>query len=129
MYKLIELSSIRRLSDGAVIPTEPQNSDYREYLMWLEAGNLPESADPVPVIQITTVTIRQAKLALLATNKLALVNQAIAAMGGVEGQAAQIEWDYTSEVKMDSPLVTSLAYLLELDAQALQDLFNYAATL
>lgn len=42
MYKLIDLSnSIRRLSDGASIPKDTGNRDYREYLEWLEAGNTP----------------------------------------------------------------------------------------
>jgi len=42
MYKLIDLSdSIRRLSDGASIPKDTRNRDYREYLEWLEAGNTP----------------------------------------------------------------------------------------
>lgn len=37
-----------RLSDSACIPFDPQNSDYAEYLKWLEAGNQPLPADEVP---------------------------------------------------------------------------------
>lgn len=53
MYKIakIPLGSdvIVRLSDNACIPFDPANTDYAEYLKWLEAGNAPLGADtPLP---------------------------------------------------------------------------------
>jgi hypothetical protein len=52
MYKQTKLlfgqtkpSSIIRISDGAYIPFAPANTDYQEYLKWLEAGNTPLPAD------------------------------------------------------------------------------------
>jgi hypothetical protein len=51
MYKLKnsvltgENISIIRLSDNALIPLDPANTDYQEYLKWLDAGNTPEAAD------------------------------------------------------------------------------------
>ena len=48
MYQLTTSTSIKRLSDGATIPNDPGNRDYREYLYWLAAGNTPEPAPAPP---------------------------------------------------------------------------------
>ena len=48
MYQLTTSTSIKRLSDGAFIPPDPGNRDYREYLDWLDAGNTPEPAPAPP---------------------------------------------------------------------------------
>jgi hypothetical protein len=50
MYKLQakvfdEYRNVLRLSDNASIPMNPANTDYQEYLKWVEAGNAPEPAD------------------------------------------------------------------------------------
>jgi hypothetical protein len=47
-YQLTTGTSIIRLSDGATIPNDPGNRDYREYLDWLDAGNTPEPAPAPP---------------------------------------------------------------------------------
>jgi hypothetical protein len=48
-YKLIYNSAgVIRLNDNASIPADPENTDYKEYLKWLEEGNTPEPADPPP---------------------------------------------------------------------------------
>ena len=49
MYKLIQDSDcILRISDIACIPPDEANTDYQEYLKWLDEGNTPESADMPP---------------------------------------------------------------------------------
>jgi len=48
MYQLTTSTSIKRLSDGAFIPNDPGNRDYREYLDWIDAGNTPEPAPAPP---------------------------------------------------------------------------------
>ena len=39
---------IIRDSDGAFIPTDPDNVDYQEYLAWLDEGNEPTPYTPPP---------------------------------------------------------------------------------
>jgi hypothetical protein len=53
MYKLapLTLSGIQncviRLSDGAWIPFDLNNTDYQAYLAWVALGNTPQPADEV----------------------------------------------------------------------------------
>jgi hypothetical protein len=37
-----QLEVVIRRSDGLWIPVEPANTDYQEYLAWLEEGNVAE---------------------------------------------------------------------------------------
>jgi len=39
---------IRRMSDGALIPTPSDYPDYQAYLAWLAEGNTPLPPDPEP---------------------------------------------------------------------------------
>lgn len=49
MYKLVNLygkpAVIIRLEDGAGIPFDPANTDYQQYLKFLEEGGQPLPAD------------------------------------------------------------------------------------
>jgi antitoxin component of RelBE/YafQ-DinJ toxin-antitoxin module len=40
-----EAQCIKRIADNASIPFDPANTDYQEYLKWLEAGNTPLPAE------------------------------------------------------------------------------------
>lgn len=58
MYKLIiNSTSVLRLSDNGIIPAVPANSDYAEYLRWLDKGNMPLPVDPPSVNEITATVI------------------------------------------------------------------------
>jgi hypothetical protein len=39
------VNTVQRLSDGAFIPFDPDNTDYQAYLKWLSEGNTPTQAD------------------------------------------------------------------------------------
>ena len=48
MYKLTDSETIIRISDGASIPNDPDNTDYAEYLEWVADGNTATAADAIP---------------------------------------------------------------------------------
>ena len=78
----------------------------------------------------TSVTPRQARLALLQIGKLDAVSAALAAIPDpAQRTAAQIEWEYATVIERNSPLVQSLAAGLGLTAADIDDLLTLAATL
>ena len=77
----------------------------------------------------SVVTARQARLALLQAGKLAAVAAAIAALPSPAKEAAQIEWEYATEIRRDWPLVQTLAPVLGMSAADLDALFIAAAAL
>jgi hypothetical protein len=82
---------------------------------------------PAPIPQ--QVTMRQARLALLAAGKLSMVDAAIDSLESPDREAARIEWDYSSSVERSRPLVVMLGQALGLDEEALDQLFITAAGL
>jgi hypothetical protein len=44
-FGVVSDRAIMRVSDSACIPFDPANTDYQQYLKWLEAGNTPLPAD------------------------------------------------------------------------------------
>jgi hypothetical protein len=48
MYKLTQFQIVIRVADNMHIPFNPANTDYQKYLQWLEKGNTPQPADPIP---------------------------------------------------------------------------------
>lgn len=47
-YQLTTSDFILRTADNAFIPSDPANTDYRDYLTWLAEGNTPEPAPEPP---------------------------------------------------------------------------------
>lgn len=108
MYKLTHTDTIIRLSDMAYIPADVNNTDYQTYQTWLADGNTPQPADIPPVYHATSVSMRQARLQLLALGHLDTVDNAVAQMP----RAAQIEWEYATSVDRDNALAAAMCALL-----------------
>lgn len=89
---------------------------------WTAAQNA-----PVPVPQ--SVTMRQARLALLQAGLLSNVDAAIATLPSPQKEAATIEWEYSQTVERHRPFVLTLGAALGLTSEQLDDLFIQAATL
>ena len=77
----------------------------------------------------TEVTMRQARLALLAAGKLAGVEAAIASMPEPQRTAASIEWEYSNALQRSNPFVAQLGAALGLDDAEIDALFVEAAKL
>lgn len=83
-----------------------------------------------PPPPVTTVTMRQARLALLNAGLLDDVEAAIAAIpDDVQRKAAQIEWEYASVVERDNPIIQQLVSALGMTEQQVDEFFATAAGL
>lgn len=87
-----------------------------------------KAAASIPIVP-QSVTMRQARLALLGAGKLSAVDAAIAGLSSPQKEAAQIEWDYSSVVERNRPFVQLLAPALGLSDTDVDQLFITAATL
>ena len=77
---------------------------------------------PVEVLPVRSIDARRLRLALLQLDLLDTVEAAIATLG----RAAQIEWEFATDIKENYPLVLALASELDLDTEAI---FNLAINL
>lgn len=127
MYTLHPTCVVRQ-ADGLVIPLAEGNSDFEAFQSWLDEGNTPDAPPVVAPPPPHSVTMRQARLALLEAGKLAAVNAAIAAMPSPQKEAAQIEWEFAATVDRDSPFLQGLAPALQLDEVQLDALFMLAGS-
>jgi multidrug resistance efflux pump len=79
--------------------------------------------------KVKSVTMRQARLALLGAGLLSKINDALKALPSPQKEAATIEWEYSNEVQRNGALVKQLGGALGLDDEALDKLFATAAKL
>ena len=96
---------------------------------WLASGQTVSAPqEPAPAVP-SSVTMRQARLALLGAGKLAAVQTAIDALSEPTKTAAMIEWEYSNEVQRHNGLVASLGPALNLTSEQIDTLFIEAAKL
>ena len=104
--------------------------DAAEYEAYLDTADLTAPALPmtdIPVVQGVpqSVTMRQARLALLAAGLLDTVETAAAGAG----PAAAIEWEYAGDVQRGAGLVPAMATALGMTDAQIDALFVTASTL
>nr|WP_289100136.1 hypothetical protein [uncultured Halomonas sp.] len=85
----------------------------------------PPPPEPIP----TSITPRQARLALLQAGLLSQVDTAIASLESPAKEQAQIEWEYATSIERSSEWINQLGSALGLDATGIDDLFKTASTL
>jgi hypothetical protein len=105
---------------GAIEVAEPpqRGTDIWANNIWTVVSIVPEQ-----------VTMRQARLALLAAGLLANVDAAINLLPSPMKEEARIEWDYSSTVERHRSLVQALGGTMGLTEDQLDALFIQAATL
>lgn len=91
----------------------------------LDAAQARKVADELARRNAMKVTMRQARLQLLATDSLDTVNAAISTMPA----AAQIEWEYAADVDRTNPLVPAMVSLLGWTEEETDNYFTEAAKL
>jgi hypothetical protein len=112
--KLSLIEKGTEIPEGSVIVTETANPEYLNI--------------KPPVCD--SITMRQARLALLRLNLLGAVNAALNSIPDKkEREAALIEWEYAQTIDRNSPLVISLSRALGLSDSDLDNLFASASSI
>lgn len=120
-------------SDSEIIPAWTETVTVQEYVRVVtdtivHPPHTPEPADPIVIPPITVVSMRQARLQLLSmpfgnSHLLSVINTAITGMS----EAAQIEWEYSTEVRRDNTLFLEIANSLGFTEEQINTFFTEAS--
>jgi hypothetical protein len=112
-----------RRCDGAFIPADPDNADWRAYQAWLAAGHTPDAA-LAPAPPACAAPLWSVQAALKQKGDYETIN---AAMTQAADPALYFVWTMGNMVAPRSKLANAIARHLNLDDRALDDLFRFAA--
>jgi hypothetical protein len=120
------------VEDISLIPAAALRAEFQAdgtVLVYMPGDELPPAPEPQPEIpQVPqSVTMRQARLALLGAGVLSQVEGAINAMPEPQKSAARITWEYSAEVQRHNGLVSQMAPSLGLTSAQIDELFTAAA--
>jgi hypothetical protein len=124
-YRLAGDDTVVRVRDAAFIPNDSLNRDRAAYDGWVAAGGVPDPYVAPLAAAVTSVTPRQARLALLNAGLLDAVQAAVDTAGG----STKITWEYAISVNRDDPLIGTLGAALSLSGAQIDALFDAAAAL
>ncbi len=111
----------------AISETDPVLVDGNWTQQWQVTELSPEQIEANQKALVpSSVTMRQARLALLGAGLLASVDAAIDSLPSPQKEAARIEWEYATEVQRSSGLVPMMVVALGLDDAVLDALFSVA---
>ncbi len=86
---------------------------------------LPKPMEPVPEF----VTARQARQFLAMNDMLVMVNTLVNNIPGKDGDIIRVVWEFSTEIRRDSPLVNRMYRSLGWDSSQLDDFFRAAKKL
>lgn len=121
MYKINPFDLIIR-EDGLVIPRDPLNRHYQEFLAWEAEGNVAEPLE-VPVL-IPSVTPAQAKLAL---DDSGLLDDVETVVNNHPVRAVKIWYENANYWERGNPYVQALGIELGLTEEQIDELFVAAS--
>lgn len=102
-----------RDSDGVVVQPVVDQVAYEEYATWIQNGGQPLETGVVIIPQ--SVTPRQIRLALTQLGLRTAVEQAVAA----STQDVKDTWEFSTECRIDDPLVIQFGQMLGINLNAL----------
>jgi hypothetical protein len=112
--------------EGALVCTAEQAVNP---MLWCVKNGKLVAAAPAPAPPPSQVSMRQARLALLADGKLNAVAAALTQLPSPQREAAQIEWEYASVVDRSAAFVQQLCAALGMSEAEIDRLFIAASQL
>lgn len=121
---------VQRDANGKVIAVSSGEARLEDGTLLTDPEPLPDGHPDLVMISVPqSVSMRQAREALIRRGYFDTVNDHITAMAGIEGVIARNEWNTSQVVERNRPLTLAMGQLLGLDAAAMDELFVFAETL